>query len=148
MIQNAIIKDLVRLVFANMDANSIFAKYDTARSLYRELKNILLLCIHESNYYYCYCNEQNQKCTLCQFCDYFPDAKIENQPIECFIDLNRNQKQKLDLVVGLINPFYQKILSEDKTSLQFFYKEYYWQSRDIASGTIKHVSLDEIIDGN
>ena len=129
-----------------MDVNSVFAKYHTARSLYRELKNILLLCIHESNYYYCYCDEQNQKCTLCQFCEYFPDVKIENKPIECFLDLNRNQKQKLDLVVELVNPFYQKILFQRKTSLQFFNKEYYWHSRDLATGTIKYVSLDEIID--
>ena len=129
-----------------MDANSVFAKYHTARSLYKELKNILLLCIHESNYYYCYCDKQNQKCSLCQFCEYFPDVKIENKPIECFLDSNRNQKQKLDLVVDLINPLYQKILLENKSSLQFFNKEYYWHLRDIATGTIKYVSLNDIID--
>ena len=56
-----------------------------------------------------------------------------------FLDSNRNQKQKLDLVVDLINPLYQKILLENKSSLQFFNKEYYWHSRDIATGTIKYV---------
>ena len=36
--------------------DSVFFKYHTARSLHKELTNIYLLCIKESNYYYCYCN--------------------------------------------------------------------------------------------
>lgn len=126
--------------------DEVFAKYDTARSLFRELMNILLLCTHDSNYYYCYCKAPN-KCTLCEFCDYFPDAKIDNIPIKSFLELNRNQKDKLDTVVRqTIKPFFDKVKSENQQdSLQFFNKEYYWHSRDIATGTIKHVSLDEII---
>lgn len=125
--------------------DEIFAKYDTARSLFRELMNILLLCTHESNYYYCYC-DKSIKCTLCRFCEYFPDSKIDNIPIKSYLELNRNQKSKLDVVVGLIKPFFDKVKSDNRQdSLQFFNKEYYWHSRDIASGTIKHVSLDEII---
>ena len=127
--------------------DSLFAKYDTARSLHRELTNILLLCTNESNYYYCYCDDSKQSnCTLCQFCEYFPDAKIENISMECYLDLHYNQKEKLNIVVDLIKPFFDKVKQEDKSALQFFYKEYYWHSRDIATGTIKHVSLDEIID--
>ena len=41
--------------------NDIFKKYETARSLHRELTNILLLCINESNYYYCYCDNEKHK---------------------------------------------------------------------------------------
>ena len=129
--------------------DSIFTKYDTARSLHRELTNILLLCINESNYYYCYCdNEKHLTCTLCQFCEYFPNVKIENLSCEKFSQLYYNQKEKLDIVVDLIRPFFDRVKSEKKDAIQFFYKEYYWHSRDIATGKIKHVSLDEIIEKN
>ena len=127
--------------------DDVFAKYNTARSLHRELMNILLLCTHESNYYYCYCHKEKQpKCTLCKFCDYFPDVKIENMPIKNFLEKNYKQKDQLDKVVNLIKPFFDKLKLEDKGSLDFFNKEYYWHSRDIATGTINYVSLDEIID--
>ena len=126
--------------------DEVFAKYNTARSLYRELMNILLLCIHESNYYYCYCHKEKQpKCTLCKFCEYFPDAKIENIPIEDFLKKNHKEKDQLNKVVTLIKPFFDQVQSEDKSSLQFFNKEYYWHSRDIATGTIHYVTLDQII---
>ena len=129
--------------------DSIFTKCDTARSLHRELTNILLLCINESNYYYCYCdNEKHLTCTLCQFCEYFPNVKIENLSCEKFSQLYYNQKEKLDIVVDLIRPFFDRVKSEKKDAIQFFYKEYYWHSRDIATGKIKHVSLDEIIEKN
>ena len=127
--------------------DDIFAKYNTGRSLHRELMNILLLCTHESNYYYCYCHKEKQpKCTLCEFCEYFPDAKIENMTIKNFLEKNYKEKNQLDKVVNLIKPFFDRVKSEDKGSLQFFNKEYYWHSRDITTGTIKYVSLDEIID--
>ena len=124
--------------------DDVFAKYNTARSLHKELMNILLLCTNESNYYYCYCDKS--KCSLCQFCEYFPDVKIENISIENFLQIHRNQKDQLDIVVDLIKPFLNRVKLEDKDAFQFFNKEYYWHSRDIATGTIKHVSLDEIID--
>ena len=127
--------------------DDVFAKYNTAKSLHKELMNILLLCTNESNYYYCYCDKEKQpKCTLCKFCEYFPDAKIENTPIKNFLGKNYNEKDQLNKVVNLIKPFFDKVQSEDKGSLQFFNKEYYWHSRDIATGTITFVSLDEIID--
>ena len=129
--------------------DDIFKKYDTARSLYRELTNILLLCINESNYYYHYCdNDKHINCTLCQFCEYFPDVKIENLSCEKFLQLNYNKKDKLNTVVDLIRPFFDQVKSEKKGALDFFYKEYYWHSRDIATGDIKYVSLDEIIESN
>ena len=109
--------------------------------------NILLLCTNDSNYFYCYCDKDEQpKCTLCEFCDYFPDAKIENMSIKNFLEKNHNQKNQLDKVVNLIKPFFEKIKSEDKGSLQFFNKEYYWHMRDITTGTVNFVSLDEIIE--
>ena len=85
------------------------------------------------------------KCTLCKFCDYFPDAKIENMPIKNFLEENYNKKDQLNKVVNLMKPFFDQVQSEDKGSLQFFNKEYYWHSRDIATGTIQYVTLDQII---
>ena len=105
--------------------DEIFKKYNTARSLHRELTNILLLCINESNYYYCYCTSQKY-CTLCEFCDYLPHVKIENLSCEKFLQLNYNKKDKLDMVVDLIRPFFDRLKSEKRSALDFFYKEYYW----------------------
>ena len=76
--------------------DDVFAKYYTARSLYRELMNILLLCTHESNYYYCYCHKKKQpKCTLCEFCEYFPNGKIENISIKNFLMTNYKKKRSI-----------------------------------------------------
>ena len=75
--------------------DDVFAKYHTARSLHKELMNILLLCTNDSNYYYCYCDKKQSKCTLCEFCEYFPDAKIENMSIENFLDKNYKPKRSV-----------------------------------------------------
>ena len=101
--------------------NSVFFKYHTARSLYRELTNIYLLCIKESNYYYCYCNTNEIViCSLCRLCQYFRDAKIDNLLCEQFLQLNYNKKDKLYLLVSLISPFFSLIKSEKKRRFTFF----------------------------
>ena len=125
--------------------DNVFAKYQTARSLHRELMNILLLCVNDSNFYYCYCDDQ-KRCSLCEFCEYFPNIKIDNMTCEKFLQLNRNKKDKLDELLTLLKPFYDKIKSEKENALEFFYKEYYWFSRDISAGRISYVTLDEIIE--
>ena len=99
--------------------DDIFKKYSTARSLHRESTNILLLCINESNYYYCYC-DKGKHCMLCQFCEYFPDVKIENLSCEKFLQLNYNKKDKLNTVVDLIRPFFDQVKSEKKRCIRFF----------------------------
>ena len=92
--------------------DSIFFKYHTARSLYRELTNIYLLCTKEANYYYCYCNTNEIViCSLCRLCQYFRDGKIDNLSCEQFLQLNYNKKDKLDLLVSLISPFFTLIKS-------------------------------------
>ena len=127
--------------------DDVFAKYHTGKSLYRELMNILLLCTHESNYYYCYCHkEKKPKCTLCKFCEYFCDVKIENISIKNFLNTNYNKKDQLNKIVNLIKPFFEKVKFENESSLGFFNKEYYWYSKDISTGTISYVTLDQIID--
>ena len=127
--------------------DDVFAKYNTARSLFRELMNIFLLCTRDSNYYYCYCHKQKQlKCTLCEFCEHFSDVKIENKLIKNFLIENYKEKDQLDKIVNIIKPFFHKVKFENRSSLDFFNKEYYWHSRDISTGTISYVTLDQIID--
>ena len=127
--------------------DDIFSKYNTARSLHKELTNILLLCMNDSNYYYCYC-DGNKRCSLCEFCDYFPDVKIKNMSCEKFLQVNHNKKDKLDMVVKLIKPFFNRVKTEKKDAVEFFYKEYYWYRRNICNGDIDYVTLDEIVESN
>ena len=125
---------------------AFFFKYHTARSLHRELTNIFLLCTNESNYYYCYCNiNEIVICSLCKLCQNFRNWKIDNLLCEEFLQLNYNKKDKLDLLVSLISPFFSLIKSEKKDALHFFSKEYYYYSKDISTGDIKFSSLDDII---
>ena len=127
--------------------DNVFARYQTARSLHKELTNILLLCINDSNFYYCYCNDR-KRCSLCEFCEYFPNVKIENMSCEKFLQLNHDKKDKLDKVVALLKPFFDRVKSEKENALEFFHKEYYWYSRNISTGDISYITLDEIIESN
>ena len=103
--------------------DSVFFKYHTARSLHRELTNIFLLCTNESNYYYCYCNiNEIVICSLCKLCQNFRNCKIDNLSCEEFLQLNYNKKDKLDLLVSLISPFFSLIKSEKKDASHFFSK--------------------------
>ena len=127
--------------------DSVFYKYHTARSLYKELTNIFLLCTNESNYYYCYCYTNGVViCSLYELCQYFKDCKINNLPFDKFLQLNYNKKYKLEQLVSLISPFFTRIKSEKKDALHFFSKEYYYYSTDISTGDIKFLSLDQIIE--
>ena len=128
--------------------DSIFFKYHTARSLYRELTNIYLLCTKEANYYYCYCNTNEIViCSLCRLCQYLKDCKIDNLSLEQFLQLNYNKKDKLDLLVSLISPFFTLIKSENKDALHFFSQEYYYYFKNLSTGKLKFSSLDDIIKG-
>ena len=125
---------------------AFFFKYHTARSLHRELTNIFLLCTNESNYYYSYCNiNEIAICSLCKLCQYFRDCKIDNLSCEKFLQLNYNKKDKLDLLVSLISPFFSLIKSEKKDALHFFSQEYYYYSKDLSTRDTKFSSLDDII---
>ena len=116
--------------------DSVFFKYHTARSLHKELTNIYLLCIKESNYYYCYCNTNEIViCSLCRLCQYFRDGKIDNLSCEQFLQLNYNKKDKLELLVSLISPFFSLIKSEKKMLYIFLVKNI----------TIQKIYLQEIL---
>ena len=134
-----------------MDKDNVFYKYQTVHSLHKELTNVLLLCTEESNYYYCYCDSVKPRlCSLCELCQFLSDEnnKVENLSCKKFLQLNYNKKEKLDLFVNLISPFFTRIKVEKETALDFFNKEYYWHSRDIKTGQVHFVTLDQIIEND
>ena len=104
-----------------------FLKFDTAK-LHRELTNILLIATEESNYHYCYCRQTN-KCALCQLCTFLfasKDQKIDGLPAKKF----DNVREKLEKFLNIISPFFEKMYSQDKRSVEFFDKEYVWSLRN------------------
>ena len=64
------------------------------------------------------------------------------------MQLNYAKREKLDMFINLISPFFDRIKVEKETALDFFNKEYYWHSRDIKTGDIRFVSLDQIIEND
>ena len=99
------------------------------------MTNIYLLCTKEANYYYCYCNTNEILiCSLCRLCQYLKDCKTDNLSLEQFLQLNYNEKDKLDLLVSLISPFFTLIKSENKDALHFFIQEYYYYFKNLSTG--------------
>ena len=132
-----------------METINVFCRCNDTRSLHKEFTNILLLCTEESNYYYCYCDTNKlTSCSLCQFCRFLSDAKIENLSCKKFLQLNYAKREKLDIFINLISPFFNRIKSEKEATLDFFNKEYYWHSRDIRTGDVNFVTLDQIIEND
>ena len=64
---------------------------------------------------------------------------------EKFLQLNYNKKDKLDLLVSSISPYFSLIKSEKKDALHFFSQEYYYYSKDLSTRDTKFSSLDDII---
>ena len=134
-----------------MDKNDAFFKYKDTSAIHKELTNVLLLCTEESNYYYCYCDSDKRTTfSLCDLCQFLSDEnnKIENLSCKKFLQLNYAKREKLDMFINLISPFFNRIKVEKETALDFFNKEYYWHSRDIKTGDIRFVSLDQIIEND
>ena len=136
-----------------MDKDNFFYKYNymNVRSLHKELTNVLLLCMEESNSFYCYCdNVKRTTCSLRELCQFLRDEnkKIENLSCKTFLQLNYSKREKLDLFINLISPFFTRIKVEKEAALDFFNKEYYWHSRDIKTGEVHFVSLDQIIEND
>lgn len=137
---------------AYLTEENVFFKFKDTCSSHKELTNVLLLCVCESNYYYCYChsNKRTTTCSLCDLCNFLSDEsnKIENLSIKKFLQCNYNKREKLDVVLNLITPFFNRIKAEKEDALDFFNKEYYWHSRDIRTGDIRFLSLDQIIESD
>ena len=128
-----------------------FLKFDTAK-LHRELTNILLIATEESNYRYCYCRQTN-KCSLCQLCSFLyvrtdRSRFIEGLPPKKFLQKFYNDRVMLVKFFNLILPFFEKMYSQDKRSVDFFDKEYAWSLKNYQEGTYSTMTLDEIIDSD
>ena len=65
-----------------------------------------------------------------------------------FLLRNWQNEQKLGEFVDLIWPFFQKMTSPNKRSLQFFNDEYRWSMRNYQEGTTSSLTMKEIIESN
>ena len=120
-----------------------FIKYNSKSELHRELTNILLLATEDSNDFYCFCDkflEMKSKCDLCSLCEYLFD---ENN-----LQLNYNNRLKLEEFSDKILPFFKRIQLNDARALEFFHKEYSWSLKDYSEGKTYEMSLDEIIESD
>ena len=128
-----------------------YITYNSTSELHRELTNIVLLCIEDSNsFYYCYCGEEFGDCGLCKLTEFLVDIDEENlmdglSPRR-FLAKNYNKRSKLDEFALKILPFFEKMKMDCDPSLDFFFKKYYWSSRDGITGTYHDLSLEEVIE--
>ena len=130
-----------------------FIKYNSKSELHRELTNILLLATEDSKYFYCYCDkfsEMKSKCDLCSLCEFLFDDNnlMDGLPPKKFLQLNYNNRLKLEEFADKIFPFFKRIQLNDERALEFFYKEYSWSLKDFSSGETYAMSLDEIIEND
>ena len=65
-----------------------------------------------------------------------------------FLLINRENEQKLRKFVDLIRPFFQKMASPYKRSLQFFNDEYRWSMRNYQEGTSSSLTMAKITEGS
>ena len=120
-------------------------------NLHKELTNILLLAMEESNFNYCYCykfTDKGTKCDLCSLCHFLfhNNNLMDGLPPKKFLQLNYENRVKLDEFVIKISSFFDRMELNDKRSLEFFDKEYSWSLRDYSSCTYYSMSLTEIIE--
>ena len=133
--------------------NNYFKKYESTKDLHRELTNIFLLVTETSYYNYCYCNKLSDKrreCGLCSLCHFlFHNNNImDGLSPEKFLQLNHDNRSKLNEFVSKISPFFDRMDFEDKSSLEFFDNQYSWSMRDYSTGTYHSMTLSEIIEND
>ena len=126
-----------------------YITYTNTTELHRELTNIVLLSIEEDFYFYCYCGEENGECGLCSLANFLVDLyhrnKIEGLPPRKFLAVNHNNKEKLEVFASKIVCFFDKIEKENKSSLEFFQKNYCWSLRDCSTGQTSYLELDDCV---
>ena len=128
-----------------------FITYNSTSELHRELTNIVLLCMEDSNsYYYCYSGEEFGDCNLCKLIDFLFDIEKKNlmdglSP-RSFLARNYNNRSKLEEFSLKILPFFEKMKNDFEPALDFFKKKYHWSSRDRRTGTYHDLSLEEVIE--
>ena len=128
-----------------------FITYNSTSDLHRELTNIVLLCMEDSNsYYYCYSGEEFGDCNLCKLIDFLFDIEKKNlmdglSP-RSFLARNHNNRSKLEEFSLKILPFFEKMKEDFEPALDFFKKKYHWTSRDRRTGKFHDLSLEEVIE--
>ena len=128
-----------------------YITYNSTSELHRELTNIVLLCIEDSNsYYYCYSGEEFGDCALCKLIEFLYDIEKKNlmdglSP-RSFLGRNYNNRSKLEEFALKILHFFEKMKKDFEPSLDFFKKKYHWSSRDQRTGSYHDLSLEEVIE--
>ena len=128
-----------------------YITYNSTSELHRELTNIVLLCMEDSNsYYYCYPGEEFGDCSLCKLIDFLFDIEKKNlmdglSP-RSFLARNYNNRFKLEEFSLKILPFFEKMKMDFEPALDFFKKKYHWSSRDQRTGSYHDLSLEEVIE--
>ena len=130
-----------------------FIRYDSTSELHKKLTNILLLAEEDSNFFYCYCDKFSEtisKCDLCALCDFLfnDDNLMDGLPPKKLLQLNYNNRVKLDEFASKISPFFKRIECNDKHALEFFDKEYVWTLKYYSSRTYYSMTLAEIIEND
>ena len=130
-----------------------FIRYNSTSELHKELTNILLLATEDSNFFYCYCDkfiETRSKCDLCALCEFLfdDDNLMDGLPPKKFLQLNYDNRVKLEEFASKISPFFKRIERNDRRALEFFDKEYVWTLKDYSSATYYSMTLTEIIEND
>ena len=130
-----------------------FIRYNSTSELHKELTNILLLATEDSNFFYCYCDkfsETRSKCDLCALCEFLfdDDNLMDGLPPKKFLQLNYDNRVKLEEFASKISPFFKRIERNDRCALEFFEKEYVWTLKDYSSATYYSMTLTEIIEND
>ena len=130
-----------------------FIKYNSKSELHRELTNILLLMTEDSNYHYCFCDkfrEMKSKCDLCALCEFLFDENnlMDGLSPKKFLQLNYNNRLKLEEFANKILPFFKRIQLNDARALEFFHREYEWSLKDYSQGKTFRMTLNQIIESD
>ena len=113
-------------------------KYNSKSELHRELLNILLLATEDSNDF-CFCDkfrEMKSKCGLCSLCEFLFDENnlMDGLSPKKFLQLNYNNRLKLEEFANKILPFFKRIQLNDARALDFFHRDYEWTLKDFSRG--------------
>ena len=131
-----------------------YIKYDSISELHTELTNILLLCLEDnSTDYYCDCGEEKGDCELCKLIEFLAQIDdrnlIDGLRFREFLQVNYNNREKLEECSVLILPFFQKMELNQKDALEFFQRsKYTWSTRDSEIGIYHSLTLEEFIESD
>lgn len=131
-----------------------YIKYDSTSELHTELTNILLLCLEDnSTDYYCDCGEEKGDCELCKLIEFLAQIDdrnlIDGLRFREFLQVNYNNREKLEEFSVLILPFFQKMELNQKDALEFFQvRKYTWSNRDTETGIYHSLTLEEFIESD